>query len=569
MDELNHSQSSPQPGARGLRTILGTARRRLRLRDGWLLAQRALWLGFVGSALVQLAGRLWPVERLWLWTAAPVAACLLAVAAYAFLRRMPLLQVARRADAELGLKERLATALLLEEWQKARAQGQEAAAFEPTLVVLQEQDALAAARSIDLRRDLSFPWLKRPLLAAAGLAALALVLAVLPNPMDSILEERRAVAEAAEEQAAAIEDLQREVEEAQELRPEEREELLRRLEELARQLRANPGDREQALADLSRMEEALRQELDPNMDARRAALESLAAQLQALAGQGEGEEVDLSEAAEALERLAEQAAGAQPAEQQDLARSLAQMAARAAASGDQALAQALSAMAQAMQAGDVQAASEAAQAAARAMDEARSQMAAQETMRRALSSVQASRRAMAQAGSGQAIAREPGEGQGQGQGEGQGEGQGQGQGQGQGEGQGQGQGQGQGNQAGGGGGSQADTLPPGQSSGQAGRPQGEGQAGRVGDPASQVYVPWERRPGGGEEVVIPGQEGGQGETETRETENPLPGSAGEALVPYHEVYQTYLDAAQQAMESGYVPPGLRELVRAYFSQLEP
>ena len=34
------------------------------------------------------------------------------------------------------------------------------------------------------------------------------------------------------------------------------------------------------------------------------------------------------------------------------------------------------------------------------------------------------------------------------------------------------------------------------------------------------------------------------------------------LVPYHEVYQTYLDAAQQAMEFGTVPPGLQELVRA-------
>ena len=121
----------------------------------------------------------------------------------------------------------------------------------------------------------------------------------------------------------------------------------------------------------------------------------------------------------------------------------------------------------------------------------------------------------------------------------------------------------------GGGGTQADTLPPGRRIGEAGRPEGEGAEGQLGEPASQVYVPWERRPGSGEEVVIPGQDSGQGETETRETENPLPGAAGQALVPYHEVYQTYLDAAQQAMEFGTVPPGLQELVREYFTQLEP
>jgi len=567
MDELNLGQRSPRSAAPDLRAILARAGRWLRLRDGWLLAQRALWIGCLGGLLVQLAGRLWPVERLWLWTAAPVAASLLAVAAYSLLRRLPLLKVARRTDEELGLKERLSTALLLEDWQQARSEGREASAFQPALVALQEGDALAAARGLDLRRDLPLPWLKRPLLAAAGLAALALVLGFVPNPMDAVLEERRAVAQAAEEQAEAIEELRQEVEEAEELRPEEREELLRRLEELARELRANPGDREEALADLSRMEEALRRELDPGLDARQAALEALAAQLQSLAGEEAGEEMDLAEAAEALEKLAEEAGEAEPAEQEALARALAQMAARAAASGDQALAQALASMAQAMQAGDAQAASEAARAAGQALAEAQGDVAAQQALRRALDRVQASRQAVARAGGGQAIAREPGEGQGQG--EGQGEGEGQGQGQGQGDGQGQGQGQGQGNQAGGGGGTQADTLPPGRRIGEASRPEGEGPEGQLGEAASQVYVPWERRPGSGQEVVIPGQDTGQGETETRETENPLPGAAGEALVPYHEVYQTYLDAAQQAMEFGTVPPGLQELVRAYFSQLEP
>ena len=35
--------------------------RRLRLRDGWLLAQRSLWVACAAALLVQLAGRLWEI----------------------------------------------------------------------------------------------------------------------------------------------------------------------------------------------------------------------------------------------------------------------------------------------------------------------------------------------------------------------------------------------------------------------------------------------------------------------------------------------------------------------------
>ena len=89
------------------------------------------------------------------------------------------------------------------------------------------------------------------------------------------------------------------------------------------------------------------------------------------------------------------------------------------------------------------------------------------------------------------------------------------------------------------------------------------------DLGQQVYVPWERRQGSGEEVTIPGQDTGQGETQTRESTDPLPGTPGEALVPYHEVYYNYLDSANQAIEQSYIPTGLKDYVREYFSQLEP
>lgn len=566
--------------------------RRLRLRDGWLLAQCWLWPACLAAALIQLAGRIWPLERLRLWALVPLAAWLLIVASVTLARHLPPIRVARRVDAELSLKERLATALVLQGWEGGRSEGPKTGrlirkpppgegrksprfegvphpssqptsqpfgrsvrtqpsslpTFQPALVALQRQDALRAAQTVDPHRAFPLRWLRRPLLLAGALAMATVLLALLPNPMDAVLEERAAVAQVAEEQAERLEGLREEIENARELTPEAREELLRQLAELARQLRANPGDREEALADLSKVEEALRRELDPNANARQAALEALAAQLQALGEAQADEQADLSEAAEALEKLAEELAEMEAAEREALAQSLAQMAARAAQGGDGDLAQALAALAQAAQSGDSEAAAQAAQAAAAALGQAQGELADQAALRRALSELQEGRQAIAQAGQGQALA--------------------QGQGQSQGPGQGQSQNQGQGG-PGGGGGTKADTLPPGRSTGRASRPQGEGQPASVGELDQQIYVPWERRPGSGDEVSIPGQDTGQGETQVREEKEPQPGAAGPALVPYYEVYQEYIDAANQTMEKSYIPPGLKDYVRDYFSQLEP
>jgi hypothetical protein len=540
MDKLTMARAD------NLRIYLARFRRRLRLRNGWLLAQRTLWLALAVAAGVQLFGRLWPLERLGLWTLIPLAGWLVAVLGASLLKPLPPLRVARRVDAELDLKERLSTAVV---FNLSTFQRSNLSTFQHSnLFTLQRQDALAIARAVQPRRAFPLRWLRRPLLVAAVFAVAAVALALLPNPMDAVLEERAAIARAAEQEAQAIEKLRQEVEQAQELSPEEREALLRQLAELAEQLRANPGDREEALADLSRVEEALREKIDPNVDARRAALEALSRQLQALTGQEDAEE--------ALEKLAEELAQMDTAEREALARSLAQMAAHAAQSGDPSLAQALAQMAQAAQTGDddADAASQAAQSAAEAMARAQGELADQEALQQVLGQLQASRQAVAGAGQSQMAAEGSGQGEGQGQGQGDGEGQGQGQGQG---------------QPGGGGGTQADTLPPARRSGRPGDPRGEGEPGAVGELDDQVYVPWERRPGSSDQVSITGPEAGEGETQVRERQNPLPGAPGEALVPYHQVYYDYLDAAHRIMERSAIPSGLRDYVRDYFSQLEP
>jgi hypothetical protein len=534
------------PGDRDSGQLLADLRRlgrRLRLRDGSLLAQRSLWLAALAALLIQVAGRLWPVPWLWLWTLAPFALWAAAVVGISLLRPLPAERVARRVDRELGLKERLSTAVELESGPEPT----DGPGFPIALVSLQHQDALVTARAIEPRRALPLRWQRRPLGLAALLAALIVVAALLPNPMDAVLEERAGVARAAEEQATALEKLAEQIEESQALSPEDREDLLRQLAELAEELRANPGDREEALAELSKLDEALRRRLDPGAAARQAALESLSAQLQALAQEASQEAAGSD--AEALQALAEALANMEPAAQEALARELAALAGEASQAGDGALAQALAALAQAAQQGDAAAAAEAAQAAGQALSQAQSASAAQTELAEALARVQGSRQAIAGAGrtGGQAVA----------------------QGEGQGEGQGQGRGQSQSGGPGGGGGTQADSLPPARRTGRAGAPEGEGQAGAVGAFGDQLYVPWERRTGAGEELVITGREGQEGQTQVREQDEPLPGAETDALVPYHEVYYEYLDAASQAMDQAPIPAGLRDYVRDYFSQLEP
>ncbi len=44
---------------------------------------------------------------------------------------------------------------------------------------------------------------------------------------------------------------------------------------------------------------------------------------------------------------------------------------------------------------------------------------------------------------------------------------------------------------------------------------------------------------------------------------------GESTVPYQDVFRGYEQAMQEALESGYIPISLRDIIHAYFSSLEP
>ena len=545
------NSTSPHPTEqRELKELLARLGRRLRLRDGLLTASRTLWWAVLAAALVQLLARLTPLEKAWLWSLVPFGLWAIIVLGHALLRPMPPLQVARRCDAELSLKERLSTAVALQSLVVSAAEPSTLPTFHPTLVTLQYQDTLSTARAIQPRQAFPLRVAGRSLLLAVVLCVAAIALAVIPNPMDAVLQERAAVRQAAQQTAEEIEKLREAIaSEDTELDDEEREELLRQLAELAKKLRENPGQREQALADLSALEETLRRQLEPGAEARQAALEQLAANLAKLAGQEQtGEQENLEQAAQALADLAAQMGEMDATQREALATALQQMASQAAAT-DPALAQALSALAEAARQGDTDAAAQAAQSGTQALRQAESDQALQRTLARALNSLQDGRQTVARAG----------QGQGQGQATAGQSGQGQ-------QGQNQGQ-QGQG-QAGGPGGTQARTLPPGDATGRARDPNRPNKPVDVGELPS-VYVPRGRSENTGEEDFIPGQEGTAGQTETRQREGPLPGTDTAVLVPYSQVYYDYLETAGQAMEREYIPASLKDYVREYFSRLEP
>lgn len=88
--------------------------------------------------------------------------------------------------------------------------------------------------------------------------------------------------------------------------------------------------------------------------------------------------------------------------------------------------------------------------------------------------------------------------------------------------------------------------------------QGEGQF-------EPIYAP--QRPGGegGPEIELDPNSSNAPIQEGEFSQN----ASGNTSVPYNQVFSDYSDAANRALESDYIPLGLRDVVRDYFSSLEP
>jgi hypothetical protein len=494
-----------------------------------------------------------------MWTFLSFPIWIVLASSYALFKPMTLLSVSRRVDIELNLKERLSTALVfndkitytkkrfgLDPEEKLISTQDPNHQVRPDMIARQYYDAYAHASAVQAKHDLPLIWSRRFLAWGLLLLVLLATLIALPNPMDLILTGREAIQEEAQEQAEEIEHLKDTLEESTELSPATQQELLRQLDELAKALRQNPGDIEQALADLSKFEDNLRQRVDPNLATKQALLDSLSSRLEDLTQQ-DPEASKNQPNQDSLNLLADQIEAMDDRQRELLARNLAQMSAQSTQAGDARLGQALANLAQAVLEYDQQAITNSTEELQASLDQLEDQLTDQQTVQNALAQAQSSRQSLSQTG--RAYAQSQGQSGAQNQGAA--------------------SNQSQGSQAGPGGGSRANQLPPATGGRTNVRPQGSAPVTAPGELETQIFSPWQRPETNGEELFIPGQEAGEGETTTREGQNPQAGIANPALVPYNQVFLQYLNSANQAIQQGYVPGNLKDYVRNYFSSLEP
>ncbi len=80
-----------------------------------------------------------------------------------------------------------------------------------------------------------------------------------------------------------------------------------------------------------------------------------------------------------------------------------------------------------------------------------------------------------------------------------------------------------------------------------------------------VYTPQRVGGEGDEQIFLEPDASDIPATEGEFSQNP----DGQSLVPYNQVYGEYLTEANRSLESDYIPLGLRDVVRDYFTSLEP
>jgi hypothetical protein len=550
----------------------------LRTRLVWALRgwPRAIAIVLVAAVVLagaaRLAGR-YDSASLALLALAGVIAALVTVTLAAALRRTSLGARAQRFDLAFGLQERVSTAVELLAGRIQTA---------PALRDRQIQSALAAAREVDIRAALPLPFDWRAWLAAAALAMLLVLILLWPASADDGPAGDDAAPAVASAQAT-LDSITQDIAASPDLDEAERAALLdalgERREELATassrgeafaimsdveaqlgEQRAELARRGSATADAARQAAAALagREADPQGDA----MEQVQRQLEALAAQPPPQGAERDAASVALAEAAQAFTNTTPALAEALQRAAEALAGREAESATQSA---------------LDAARDAAQAAAQDLAETR---AGEETL------AQAEEQAAAAT---EELATESGEGPPPPESTG-GEPQAGGEGENAPDGQQLSAGAGENSILAEAGqrGEEAQTAPEAaqgttqtgssasdESPGQAPeadpfRQEGPARGGNNptgGDQSTfeQVYAPQRLGGDSGPEIELDPGPGDLTAFEGEFSENP----AGEARVPYRDVFTRYRAAASRALESETIPLGLRDLVRDYFSSLEP
>ncbi|RME47891.1 MAG: hypothetical protein D6796_07100 [Caldilineae bacterium] len=527
-------------------------RRRLRWRD----SLRAAWLsagaGLGATAALLVAGRLHPLLRnaeLLLIGLSLTMFLLCAGQVIAWLRPLSPRALARLGDARLQLDERLITALELAEGRLATS---------PAIRQAQWNDALHHLQRAPLPEAFPLADRKRLVLWSSVLAAVFIAIAALtlaPNPQERILQRRAEVADLLKTQIEQLEQVQADLlAEPNPLAAEKVDELANTLSDLIDRLEAARAEAspESALAALNEARQTLSR-LDAERQAQQDALQSLSDALTGsdlAAAQQAAEALQQGDAPAAADALRQM--GANPptgAEGQSLAEALRQ-AADAVAGSNPSLAQSLQQAADALQSGDAQSIQQALQQMAQQVAQAGAQTDALAQAAEALQNIQQAQEALAQGREGAGVQRQLAPGTGTGAGA-------------------------EGAQGGAGNGSGREDPGPGaEGLYSAGGTQGiiptdngPGQP-RVED-YSTVYAPEHLGGEGGPFAVPPSQGSDGGGVDIGETAPNPNRPAGESTVPYTEVFGQYRDRAGAALDTDYIPLGMKDYVRQYFGALEP
>ncbi|GAW91878.1 hypothetical protein [Calderihabitans maritimus] len=533
--------------------------------------------GLFAAAEVLFISRLFPWENA-RWYAG-IAFVVLGGLAFgmAFIKRPGVWEAARAGD-DLGLKERLTTALVDQSgalWEKQR------------------EDALKSLQKIVPRRDLplQFP-VKSWGPALVALVALLLTI-ILPNPMDELLDRQKRAREEIEEEKKRITHLVEEIRRREPVLTETEKEILAALEQLEERLK-RAGEAEESIKALSRTEEELNVLLRKEEEKERSLAEvaeilsrsDLTSSLAEAIREGDGETIR-----KALEKLAQELKGLASEEMASLADILEEAAGRARADlGRNALAGAAKSLSAGTLTEAVKQLLQAGEQWARFREGNTPQ-----TLAKAISTVQEARRQIAQAssiltvamsgssGSPQAAPGAGGNGGESGQGisgnsassaagpgavsESGGAQSGQGNGHGTAGGQGREDSQGGGSAGGAG-------LGSGNGNAGSNHPLGPGQPGTTPELPTpnltgnyeMIYDPITRLEVDGHPSVVPAQ-AGEGASGYRETLNGItvPG----LIRPYNEVLTEYREQARRHLDRSYIPPAMEDIVRDYFSSLEP
>ena len=89
---------------------------------------------------------------------------------------------------------------------------------------------------------------------------------------------------------------------------------------------------------------------------------------------------------------------------------------------------------------------------------------------------------------------------------------------------------------------------------------------QLGEDLRSVFAPFDRLGRPGDPSYVAGT-GGDGQTQQGNQTGS--GSDNGALTPYEDVYTDFYRYAQTSLERGYVPLSVKDLVRDYFSSLDP